>query len=518
MFDYLQKFNSLPKNLRDQVSSPSAMAVLTELENKYKLDLAMVVMKVMIKNISINGLATYFISEGGLTREAAENLTRELKEKIFIGVADYLGIMSDIRALDLEKDIKLIISEAGLTLASSELISRFKSILATYLKGVRAKIDTRAVLGKEVISGGLNLSAAEIDRVFKVCDNQRFKSLNISVNSSPINSTLSNKPVSVPSVSNVFKAPENKLAAAVKYADYNLKDALARGEIKKPAVLGLPKEEHQLDLPREEEQLDLPAAVSTLKTPIAPISPISPISPLSPLSPLSPKAPFTPTASINSKVISSPAINIPKVPIIPLPPVPPIAPLAPIIPKVASKIFTPLASIVSKTAPLAPLAPAAPLAPKSAPISIPVKPVVKKIEPIAAPRPVQARQNLDLNPKRPVMHDIKPMPKVMGPIEELQFLDVVNFRRLGTTPSESVIKIYNKIKQLEKEGYEKMIAGIKAWRQSPVNRLYVKIGQEAIAKGLTIKDAALEYQKNNPEYLKIEEIEAIVSLNGKLVF
>ena len=29
--------------------------------------------------------------------------------------------------------------------------------------------------------------------------------------------------------------------------------------------------------------------------------------------------------------------------------------------------------------------------------------------------------------------------------QELQFLDVVNFRRLGTTPSESVIKIYNKI-------------------------------------------------------------------------
>jgi len=477
MFDYLQKFNNLPKNLRDQVSSPSAMAVLTELENKYKLDLAMVVMKVMIKNIPINGLATYFISEGGLTREAAENLTRDLKEKIFIGVADYLGIMSDIRALDLEKDIKLIISEAGLTLASSELISRFKSILATYLKGIRAKIDTRAVLGKEVISGGLNLSAAEIDRVFKVCDNQKFKSLNISVNSSPINSTLSNRPISVPFVSDVVKSPENKLAAAVKYADYNLKDALARGEIKKPAVLDLPKEEHQLDLPREEKQLDLPAVVSTPKAPI---------------------------------VSNSPLVS--KAPIMPIPPVPPIVPLAPIISKVANKIFTPLASIISKTAPLTPIVP------KLAPIFIPVKPVIKKAEPIVAPRPVQARQNLDTNPKRPVMHDIKPMPKVMGPIEELQFLDVVNFRRLGATPSESVIKIYNKIKQLEKEGYEKMIAGIKAWRQSPVNRLYVKIGQEAIAKGLTIKEAALEYQKNNPEYLKIEEIEAIVNLNGKLVF
>ena len=106
----------------------------------------------------------------------------------------------------------------------------------------------------------------------------------------------------------------------------------------------------------------------------------------------------------------------------------------------------------------------------------------------------------------------------MGPIEELQYLDVLNFRRLGATPAETVIKIFNKIKQLEKEGYDKMIAGIKAWRQSPVNSLYIKIGQEAISKGITIKEAALNYQKNNQEYLKIEEIEAIVSLNSKLVF
>ena len=223
MFDYLQKFNNLPKNLRDQVSSPNAMLVLTELENKYKLDLAMVVMKVMIKNIAINNLPSYFISETGLAREAAIELTRELKEKIFISVAEYLGITSDIRALDLEKDIKIIIAEAGLTLSSSELVNRFKNILATYLRGVRAKIDTRVVLGKEVIGGGLNLSPAEIDRVFKVCETQKFNSLNVNIHSSPINSTLSNRPVILSSsqLNKLIIGEQEKLSSSRKLADYN---------------------------------------------------------------------------------------------------------------------------------------------------------------------------------------------------------------------------------------------------------------------------------------------------------
>jgi len=444
MFDYLQQFNNLPKNLRDQVSSASAMLLLTELENKYKVDLAMVVMKVMIKNIAISNLVNYFISESGLTRESAQALSSELKEKIFIGVADYLGIMSDIRALDLEKDIKVIISEAGLTLASSELVNRFKNILATYLKGIRAKIDTRAVLGKEVVSGGLNLSPAEIDRVFKVCEAQKFKSLSVSPSPSPMASTLSDKPLisSSSRLDQIINNSEGKLASSGKIADYNLKEMIARGQIKKP------------------ELLDLPAGEKKIAAPLKVVPP----------------------------VVTTPIQN----------PIPATTPTAAPIP-------TPTPTPIAQTA-----------APVKMPISVPKQTI--NPAPIVPPHPSLARQALTSTPGRPSMHDVKIVPKVMGPIEELQYLDVVNFRRLGTTPNESVIKIFNKIKQLEKEGYDKMVTGVKAWRQSPVNRLYVRIGQEAISKGLTLKEAALEHQKNNPEYLKMEEIEAIVSLNSKLVF
>ena len=119
---------------------------------------------------------------------------------------------------------------------------------------------------------------------------------------------------------------------------------------------------------------------------------------------------------------------------------------------------------------------------------------------------------------RPAMHDIKSVPKVMGPIEELQFLDIVNFRRLGKTPEEATDKILLKIKLLEKDGYDKMVAGVKAWRQSPTNRLYIRLGQESVTKGQPFNDILAERKKSGQDFLSLEEVQAIIALNGKLVF
>ncbi len=535
MFDYLQQFNNLPKDLRNQVSSSGSMLVITELENKYKLDLAMIVMKVMIKNISVKNLPAYFISECGLVREQAEELTRELKEKVFIGAAEYLGISADIRALDLEKDIKIIISEAGLTLASSELINRFKNILALYLKGIRAKIDTREVLAREVISGGVNLSVGEIDRVFKVCENQKFKSLDVvaanSIKPSPsIIAPLS----SAGRLDKIISSSENKLTAATKMADYNLKDVIARGQIKKPALLNLPIEEKQLNLPAEEKILKLEEALGIEETVKETVKETSPKVELAKevkqdkpdslvkentiTKPVVKPAIFTPI--VKDKVISEPQKITKDKPasssvfnkLSSLFAKSSVKAAGPILSAAASSVIAPSSSLASSAKVTSPISPKTNIISQAAPqAKAPVKPIIPA-------NPVSARSNIEADSKHPSMHDIKPIPKVMGPIEELQFFDVINFRRLSKDPAEATAKIFNKIKFLEKEGYDKMVSGVKAWRQSPVNRLYVKIGQEAISKGMTIKDAAADHQKNNPEYLRIDEIEAIVNLNSKLVF
>jgi len=63
-----------------------------------------------------------------------------------------------------------------------------------------------------------------------------------------------------------------------------------------------------------------------------------------------------------------------------------------------------------------------------------------------------------------------------------------------------------------------MILGIKAWRQSPANRLYLQMVFEALKKGMTVKDFVANSEQEKKEGLSLAEIEAIINLNSKLIF
>ncbi|MFA5131468.1 MAG: hypothetical protein WC467_03510 [Patescibacteria group bacterium] len=497
MFDYLQQFNNLPKEIREKVSGPLVMSALAELEKKYQVDLAMAVMKVMIKSITVNNLAAYFISDFNLSQTAAENLVKDLVAQVFVGVSDYLGLGKQIKAYDLDTDINLIMSDAALVLPSSDLVGRFKSVLSTYLKGIRSKLAARDTMAKPINLGGLNLGAAEIDRVFKVCEQKTFKSLEVNL------ATVSKLP-----------APQTRLDKIIALADgaaggeYNLKQALASGQIKKPegAVPVPSKEQPKLDTSHEisapEKELDLPLAPVAPATPVVPKMPVAPPKPVAPAAPVTPVAPATPVAQTT---LAKPVARV-----VPVQTTPPVKSAVNDIP--AQHIKKP-----EKKAGLFGF-----MNHKKA--AIPVPPVVSvmptsPIIPHPAPRPVAAARPIFApSIAKQVMHDIKPMPKVMGPLEELQFLDLLNFRRLGKTPAEITAKIFSKVKLLEADGYDKMVAGVRAWRQSPVNRLYLKMVQTAMSKGMKLKDFALEAEKNNKDNLSLEEIEAILEMNSKLVF
>ncbi len=510
MFDYLQQFNNLPKDLRDKVSSPIVMTALVELEKKYQVDLAMAVMKIMIKSLTVNNLPAYFISEFGLGQSVAENLTKELTVNVFLNAANYLGLEREAKALNLDTDINLIIREAGIVLPSSELVGRFKNILSTYLRGVRSKIAARDALAKSAELGGLNLASAEIDRVFKICEQKTFTNLNIS--SAPV----------------IPPAPQSRLDKIVASADsvkmseeYSLKQAIASGQVKKletPPAKSLKLDtSHELPTPEKELSFPLMEKIERIAAHIETAVQIAPTAP----------AAITKSSSIATPTIAPTTIaispsSVPNIPVLPVPtsiedsglvtaptmPAPPVSRIFKPEQQIQEPVKTGLFGQSIKVSPEPKVAPV--ISPVISHPTPPVPPIKKQV---ADSRPIFAPSIA-----KQVMHDIKPMPKVMGPLEELQFLDLLNFRRLGKTPAEITAKIFSKVKLLEADGYDKMVLGVRAWRQSPVNRLYLKMVQEAINKGLTIKDFAVEAQKDINNYLTLEEIEAILSLNSQLVF
>ncbi len=530
MFDYLQQFNKLPKELRERVSSPAAMELLSSLEKKYSLSLAMVVMQVMIKQITIKNLPNHFISEMGVSADKAQALSQELQEKIFFAVSTYLGIKSIAPVNPEDKELATLMKDNGIILPSDDLMSRCRQILLTYRKGVRTKIDTRAALERSVASGGLGLDTAAADRLLRALERP----------------TVAATPM-MPAASAALSELINKNEAVA----YDLKAALASGQIKAPAALADKYKQpvaaldpsHELDAPDKELALEAPEKVLAIEAPdtqlpattniskqtIAPAPvPVKPVT----VQPIPIIQPQTPTPVPTPAPISTPKMASQPSPVKAVPPV----------------ITKPTENVVSVSQTADVVADLKPALSAEAPFKKSGSDKVglwsklfkgKSAKPTAgalAAHAVIASSNLEAAVKvaalansmtarpaasseaRQKMEDVKARPKVMGPLEELRYLDLVNFRRLGSNPKEITGKIVMKIRLLEKDGYDRMVEGVKSWRQSPVNRIYIRLVQEAVSKDVTLRDAVAARLSEKKETLTMEEIEAIVAMNSQLMF
>lgn len=80
---YAEKFNHLPKAVRDKISQPEVIASINKLEVEYKIDLISVVAKVLIKEVGLADLKKYFVEQFKLEDQPAEEITKRLKEKVF---------------------------------------------------------------------------------------------------------------------------------------------------------------------------------------------------------------------------------------------------------------------------------------------------------------------------------------------------------------------------------------------------------------------------------------------------
>lgn len=119
---------------------------------------------------------------------------------------------------------------------------------------------------------------------------------------------------------------------------------------------------------------------------------------------------------------------------------------------------------------------------------------------------------------KPRMEDIRSGPKLVGLLQELHDMTLADFRRLARDPSQTVGKILEKLEILGGEAFEKRIAGIQAWQQSPLQQQYVSLVGEAFRSGKTMVQLIDEQRKAGIDAPTADEMAAIISLNGKLHF
>jgi len=156
----------------------------------------------------------------------------------------------------------------------------------------------------------------------------------------------------------------------------------------------------------------------------------------------------------------------------------------------------------------------------------------KKIEKIVTPpppppkilrrRPIptipQVRRPSEDITRRPKIIDIKTPQRLLGPVEEIRSLNLTDFRRLASSPEETIKKIKEKIELLEEESFSRKAEAIQAWKQSEINQLYLDIGNESMEKGKSVKEIIESRTMDGRSTLNEEEFRAVGDLNKKLRF
>lgn len=114
---------------------------------------------------------------------------------------------------------------------------------------------------------------------------------------------------------------------------------------------------------------------------------------------------------------------------------------------------------------------------------------------------------------RPNLDDVKLEKKLMGPVEELENMTIIDFRRIAADPRAAVNKIKEKIDLLEGDGFSQKIAGISAWQKSEVSRFYRLLGQLSMSEGRNIEDIIKERLMSGKPTLSLDEFHAVMELN-----
>lgn len=477
MINYLEKFKSLPADLRQRISSPAIMSKLSDIEKKYNVNLATVIMRVMVNDISLVDLPKFFVFENDMDGRQAEKLTEELKRDVFVVVADHLGIavekpasavsqagnqldswmqnrkdetavrgssfffsaedeeevkslakkLSDFKVpqsapaekqIDFDVVIDRVIKGINISFSSDDLRNRFRNVMTTYLRGIRNKIDTKQALIRDVASGGLGVSEIYADNIMLFTEKTKTEIADVPSVETHRNASL---PLAKPIIDK--EKPVDIAAGNARDIDYDYKNmpSLKTVETQNPAP-----------------------------QPIALVEP-------------------------KEKPLIMPSITLDKKP-------------------------EPLAS------------------PKKETLTVNVG--TDQNGAIGPALNMESAKPLAMRPRgesgKIKIEDVKHVPKLVGPLDELKELDLINFRRIGVDPSERVRKIKDKISFLEEESYGQRLAGIKAWRHSPVNTLYLDIGRESISTHQGI-DAIINARRDRGvDYLTEEEFGAIMSLNKYL--
>lgn len=505
--EYLKKYNNLPKELRDKINSPAVSAGIENLERQFSVSLAPIIMKVMIGDISIAGLKDYFIANEKIDQNKAEKITGEIKEKVLFAVSEYLNLgasktatpqktsTTGIQAPEKEFVIDLSSDDEEIKTADRRPEPANANPQFSAAPSVQAPVSPERVIGKEASTRGSSF-------FFAPEDEEEIREV--------AKKTIVGEIAPAPSIAVDEKVDRIMKVAEINFGSEFLVDRFK--QILRTYVKGIrtaidtkitfkkPFDSGGLSFDEESVEKIMSIASGVLAEDI-PAPSLKPQKISVPEDVLAYKEDDTKNDNISSlKNIGVRDVDYD---------------FSRVIKKnEEQKIKQAEAQKENSHAEM----PASDEEKNEA-----VEYIFSEEAPATT---TNVRQTFEPSGKVR-MDDIKYVPvygskhesAVMTPIDELRNMDLLTFRRLGQQDAfRAVTKIKSKIDLLEEEDYNKKIEGIKAWRMSPVNKLYLGIGEQSISQNKAVDVIMAERKFANQEVFSTQEFEAIMDLNKKLRF
>ncbi len=146
---------------------------------------------------------------------------------------------------------------------------------------------------------------------------------------------------------------------------------------------------------------------------------------------------------------------------------------------------------------------------------------IKEAMQASRPEPVAPRLSSESLPPvdgRGRLTDVKYVPKLLSAVDELKTMGVEEFRRLSSRPDEARKKLEDKVLALRENSEEERIAGVQAFRKSPLFTLYRTMLEEALASGTAIAEISAKRRNAGLESLTPGEVKAIILANQHMVY
>ncbi len=119
--------------------------------------------------------------------------------------------------------------------------------------------------------------------------------------------------------------------------------------------------------------------------------------------------------------------------------------------------------------------------------------------------------------QKPNMQDIAPIrpagQQVMGTVEQLGTISLDDVRMSPHGVGDIFARVQHEITMMAQQSYDKRLAAIRKWRQSPLYKQYVSIGNRAMQEAKPVSQVISE---NGPNGLTQEEFDAIADFNTEL--